>query len=558
MPRLLAGLVRKSFLQYDPARDRDGIHELLRQYGAEKLAREPDRETEARDQHSAYYVSALQRWEADLFGSRQQAALTQMDIESENISAAWHWAAEHSQIERLAQAMPGLARFYWLSGRFRQAEAAFQAATSACSVCAARNNGAKATCLHVWVRTLICQSEFLRALGQRDAARRCQQQCLAILDDPALAGSDTRLERGKLAQTMGATDCMADYEQGRQRFEVAYYLYRELDCQWEMASALNAWSAMSMFLGDISDAKPRAEEALAIFRALGDLAGAARSLRRLAQIACLEGRLEEAEPLAREAYGSSLKAGTPAEAAIGLLDLGETLEKRSKFSEAHSVTRKSLDLLSDLGYREYANQALSILGSIDMHSGSYREARDLAERGLSLAHEEGPRYCVGHNLLVLGCLDLAEGMHDRAHRALSEGVAVYQNVKQRNELSQGLAILALADLAREDTRATQQHLSDSFQVAAELGAAFPLFWGLPTMALLLADQGENERGVELYALASRYPFVAKSRWFEDAVGQQIAAVAATLPAERVAILEERGRARDLKATAAELLSELRR
>jgi hypothetical protein len=33
------------------------------------------------------------------------------------------------------------------------------------------------------------------------------------------------------------------------------------------------------------------------------------------------------------------------------------------------------------------------------------------------------------------------------------------------------------------------------------------------IALLLTDQGEQERAVELYALALRYPVVANSRWF---------------------------------------------
>ena len=79
---------------------------------------------------------------------------------------------------------------------------------------------------------------------------------------------------------------------------------------------------------------------------------------------------------------------------------------------------------------------------------------------------------------------------------------------------------------------------------------------LPAMVLLLADQGQAERAVELYALVSRYPFVANSRWFEDIAGKQIAAVAATLPPEVVAAARERGRARDLEATVAELLVEL--
>ena len=59
----------------------------------------------------------------------------------------------------------------------------------------------------------------------------------------------------------------------------------------------------------------------------------------------------------------------------------------------------------------------------------------------------------------------------------------------------------------------------------------PLLWALPAMALLLADEGENEHAVELYALASRYPLVAKSRWFADVMGKEIAAAAAILPAE---------------------------
>jgi hypothetical protein len=52
--------------------------------------------------------------------------------------------------------------------------------------------------------------------------------------------------------------------------------------------------------------------------------------------------------------------------------------------------------------------------------------------------------------------------------------------------------------------------------------------------------------------------VSESRWFADVVGKQIVASASALPAERVAILQARGRTRDLGATVAELLAELRK
>jgi hypothetical protein len=72
----------------------------------------------------------------------------------------------------------------------------------------------------------------------------------------------------------------------------------------------------------------------------------------------------------------------------------------------------------------------------------------------------------------------------------------------------------------------------------------------------VANRGEIERAVELYACASRYPLVSESRWFAEVVGDEIAATAATLPAERIVALEARGRVRDLEAAAAELLAEL--
>jgi len=72
----------------------------------------------------------------------------------------------------------------------------------------------------------------------------------------------------------------------------------------------------------------------------------------------------------------------------------------------------------------------------------------------------------------------------------------------------------------------------------------------------MIDSDRVESAVELYALASRYPFVANSRWFEDVAGKHIAVAAAALPPDVVASVQERGLARDLETTVKELLAEL--
>ena len=89
-----------------------------------------------------------------------------------------------------------------------------------------------------------------------------------------------------------------------------------------------------------------------------------------------------------------------------------------------------------------------------------------------------------------------------------------------------------------------------------IGAFEPSVAAVAAMALFLADQGQRERAVELYGLASRYPLVSRSCLFNDISGRHIAAVAATLPPDVVTAAQERGRTRDLETTTAELLAEL--
>jgi tetratricopeptide (TPR) repeat protein len=350
---------------------------------------------------------------------------------------------------------------------------------------------------------------------------------------------------------------MADYAQGREQFQEGYSLFRALDHHWGMAWALTCWGHMSVFLGEYQDARRRWEEGLAIYRDLSNQPGIAGSLSCLAEIASLQGRFEEAERLAREGVATSREAGCRTEFAFTLLFLGTVLEKVGKFSEARSTAQQSLAAYNELGHRDYITETHRLLSSIDLHLGRYEEARDHAQTGLALARDHGPPDCVCKNLLLLGCLELAQGTPAEAHKFLREGGDAFRRIGGRwHDKSWAQASLALATHGLGDMPGARQHLCHALELAQETGVVPPLLWALPVMALLLAAKGEIERAVELYALASRYPMVAKSRWFADVVGRQIAAAADTLPAGRVAILQKRGRTRDLEATVAELLAEL--
>jgi hypothetical protein len=58
---------------------------------------------------------------------------------------------------------------------------------------------------------------------------------------------------------------------------------------------------------------------------------------------------------------------------------------------------------------------------------------------------------------------------------------------------------------------------------------------------VLLAAGEAEKGVEIYRLVTRYPYIGESPFFERIAGRFVAAAKEGLPAEIVAAAEERGR-----------------
>jgi tetratricopeptide (TPR) repeat protein len=157
---------------------------------------------------------------------------------------------------------------------------------------------------------------------------------------------------------------------------------------------------------------------------------------------------------------------------------------------------------------------------------------------------------------VLGWVALARESYAEAQRLFQEGVDACQDVEQRELLSWVLAFLGYADRGLGQLEQARIHLLQALEMSTDIPSFIGLAFALPGVALLLADLGHKERAIDLYELASRHPAVARSRWPADVVRQPIAAVAAALPPDVVAAAEERGRARDLEATMAELLAEL--
>jgi tetratricopeptide (TPR) repeat protein len=203
--------------------------------------------------------------------------------------------------------------------------------------------------------------------------------------------------------------------------------------------------------------------------------------------------------------------------------------------------------------------ALSDLGFAKLHLGEYTDACNQTQRSIALAEQPGisgiPQL-MGRALHLLGAVALVEEAYAEAQQSLHDSVAIYQEMGHQERRDQARAVLGYAAHGLGDLDQAGNHLSAALRTASELGVFRPLVYALPGVALLLMDREQTERAVEVYALASTYPFVANSRWFEDVAGKHIAAAAEALPPDVVAAAQERGRSRDVWATMEDLLAEL--
>ena len=266
--RGLLDLVNKSLLDRTPS-GRYEMHELLRQYAAEKLDRSPDGGKGARNRFCAHYCAQLQQWEAELKCDRQVAALAEMDEEIGNARAAWEWAAERGMVEQLARGTMGLWLFYYHRFRSQEAESAFRKAAEhlsrQVSVAPVQSADRRSTVAgwRALAKVLAAQSTFAEPRAADELCRRS----LALLEDPELADHDTRAEKAFALWSTGFA-AVRGYSAGREGWlEQSLALYQSLGDRWGTARALE-WLASTIRYVDLGEAKRLARESLAIDQAL--------------------------------------------------------------------------------------------------------------------------------------------------------------------------------------------------------------------------------------------------------------------------------------------------
>ena len=549
--RELGGLVDQSLVQRTP-QGRFDLHNLLRQYCAEKLDRLPTDSQETHCRHCTFYSDRLAEWNAALSGEKQGQALREIEADIENIQAAWDWAICHRQLECLEQAADGLCMFYLRRARFNDGWEACQRAVEA--IQATASDGDKTRRARLLARLHTWQAALSMNLEHFEEAEQFLQESQVILDEAELEPQQVISERIFMLVI---------------RALLANLRYHPADTleNFQLASTLSqkAYGKEPVFFifvwrylmgGSVSR-----ELYMQIEKSLADMQpdrdpfelGCYLFVLGIAELFHLH-RMEKAEPLLMESCKHFHRVDDPSTQVMILMALGYLLLVQGKFEEANALKQRELAVYQDIGDRRMIGIAHTEIGEILCHQGKYPEAEDQIRKGIAfLQGRSDPQFVLRHR--YLGDVLLAQGKNAEAREAYQVSYRFFQSVDEKGWILTALTGLSRAELALGNRAAAWEHARQAIQIYHDIHLyTFFAYLSMAEMALLLADRGEIIQALELYSLVTRQGYLAQSRWFADLFGRAIEGMAAHLPQEEQATAKRRGQALDFLGTIDTLLT----
>ncbi len=483
---VLEALADKSLLRWDDTTQRYDMHDVVRQFAAERIIDLAEQQTLAR--HSAYYLTCVEEREASLRGETPLVTLADLRREWANIRAAWQWAAQHERVADLGRSLEGLACLIDMASLHVEGETLFAAATTGLATREGRAfNG----------RLQAARAACLNRLDRYEEAMRLAQSALV----EAQALEDARLEAASRVQWSHALQRLGEGVAAQSQLEQAARLAHLAQAPWLEVDSRRLLGSLVSVDGDYTTAIAHYTRALELDRQHGERRGEARTLPYLGGAEWNRGNYTQARVFQEQALSITQKVGDTYNEALILHNLADTYWPQGLFTQAQAGYEACLKMwqatgmrsgigieLADLGMlmvlqgdyasaATYLDDALPLLQSIKARVlisfayssrgflchrlGELAAARDWLQRSLELADAQADRRMqadamtyLGHLLIDLGAWEEARGMYEGA-------------LTRRLSMQQAhLAVEPLAGLAR--IALGQGHLTESLDWLARI------------------------------------------------------------------------------------------
>ena len=402
---MLSALVTKSLIRRSGA-GRFDLHELIRQFAAERLAERPEEQSATQVCHGRYYLEYFSQAEGRLRSSAQLEALAELSAEMDNFRAAWDWAVAHGDYNSIEQTL----RVFWLlydtRGWFPEG-------------------------LDILGHTV----NALETSRGHSPSDRTDQVALGHL----------------LATRAWLAYRLANYEQAQAMLERSLDILRPLNEPRVLVESISNLSMLMEVTGNYTRALELYSEGLEIATAIGDRWFKAAFLTVYsALVGSTHGTVKP--EIAHEQLQSVVSdwrlIGDPRYTAFGLRLLGQSALSLGRYDEARLVLEESAVLNSSVGDRWGVGSAYRGLGVVAQAQGKHQQAVDMFRKGLDTFTELGGSWWVGRVLAEMGLSVFDLGDDVEAGRLWRESLRIATETRGTPVVLEALAGFAILQVKR--------------------------------------------------------------------------------------------------------------
>jgi predicted ATPase/DNA-binding SARP family transcriptional activator/Tfp pilus assembly protein PilF len=455
-PTTLSNLLDKSLIRRISS-ERYDIHNLLRQFAADKLETTPEELAKTQREYARHFASFLEQQAEHLRGPGQKQALAQIRLEIENARQMWKMAIAQGSDDLIEQSLDSLYYFYMVQCRYQEGIDLFDQAIE--------RWGEGSENKVVFGKALSRQGALLRRWGHYDQAKTALERSLKVFE---------RLEN--YTEQIFCLVNLADVNRGQGRPEEAEQLAqrglalsRQIGDSWGITRSLTLLGLVRYRAGDVDRAEALLEESLTLARASGGQRLIMLPLNALGDVACHRGDYAKARIVFEECLALSRELDL-FNVAIHLNNLGTVLHTCEAYKEAKGTYQESLEICQDIGDQRGQAIALSNLGEVAFALGAHREATAYYQRALSIGRD------VNDHWTILACLN-----------NLGETACALENYEEANAC-----------------------FTEALKIASETQTLVVLLKTMVNLAVLYARKGQTDQAAVLLALARHHPACEQS------------------------------------------------
>ena len=371
-------LVAKSLLYREPG-GRYQVHELLRQYGAEKLAESPFAQEAATAAHSAYFMRFLADLAYHFHNSRQFSAADDIGMELDNVRVAWLHAVEHENTDWLYMASSTLLYFCQFRSLYVEGVELFSQAWQRL-----KTKELTAQSAATLVNLLTNYGWLCIRVGKLAEAEQAVEHAFRqyetfditpgkrLEDYPGMAAQFIALTKGEYERAIA---------QGKEVLRVAAEHAAPAAAANPHFGMASAYYAQSNYV----QAKAHAEQALALSMSEGNLRNSIFARAVLGKVELAEGNLRAAKRHFGAAHTISEQMVDMGSQAEHLANLADVAIAEGEWQEARELLPKSLTKYEEIGDRGGVTRTKLGLGTVALETGDVARARSYFGSALAVA-----------------------------------------------------------------------------------------------------------------------------------------------------------------------------